>query len=381
MKFDWEPDHVAFRERVAGFIRSHVPADWEKLSGFDAGGDYTIAFAKQFCPALARHGLLVPHWPVEHGGAGADIWHHWILNEEMFRAGEPRSYQYMSVNWAGPALIRYGSEEQKADVLPRIAAGEIFFCQGFSEPNAGSDLASLRTTAERDGTGYRINGQKIWTSAASFADYCVLLARTGGGGRDGISAFLMPMNTPGIEVRIIKGLQGQRSFHEVFLDDVRLPAEALIGEENGGWSVVTGILHNERIGIPRYMLALDALDRAVAWLGARDRLDAIVLARAAQARATCEAARLQCYKIIDGRAKGQPPSTETSLARTGLVNADRCISEFIGEFLIDCVSGNEDPLISACYKRTASTGIAGGTLEVQLNLIARNHLQLPRGRA
>lgn len=381
MHFDWKPEHVAFRQRVAGFIGAHLPADWERSSGFDAGGDYTIDFARRFCPALARDNLLVPHWPVEYGGAGADIWHHWILNEEMFRVGEPRSYQYMSVNWAGPALIRYGSAAQKAEVLPRIAAGEIFFCQGFSEPNAGSDLAALRTTAEPDGDGYRLNGQKIWTSAASFADYCVLLARTGAGGRGGISAFLMPMDTPGISVRIIKGLQGQRSLHEVFLDNVHLPSTALIGEENGGWTVMTGILHNERIGIPRYMLALDALDRAVAWLAARDRLDPVVLARAAQARATCEAARLQCYKVIDGRAKGAPPSAETSLVRAGLVTADRCLSEFIGDFLIDCVAANDDPLITACYKRTASTGIASGTLEVQLNLIARNHLQLPRGRA
>ena len=302
MNFEWRPEHVAFRNQVAAFIDDRLPPDWERRSGLDVGGDYAIDFSRQFCPALAAEGLLVPHWPVEHGGSAVDIWHHWILNEEMFRVGEPRSYQYMSVNWAGPMLIRYGSEAQKEEVLPGIAAGEVFFCQGFSEPNAGSDLASLSTAAEPDGAGgFRINGQKIWTSAASFANYCVLLARTGGGSRGGISVFLVRMDTPGITVRVIKGLQGQRSFHEVFFDDVRVPATALLGEENKGWSVVTGILHNERIGIPRYILALRALDRAVEWLEARGRLTDMARARAAQARAMCEAARLQCYKVIDAR--------------------------------------------------------------------------------
>lgn len=382
MEFSWEPEHDAFRARVAEFIATHLPLDWERVSGFDVGGDYSIAFARQFCPALAAAGLLVPHWPVEHGGSGVDIWHHWILNEEMFRVGEPRSYQYMSVNWAGPAIIAFGTDAQKAALLPRIAAGEMFFCQGFSEPAAGSDLVALRTRAVSDGQGgYRINGQKIWTSAASFADYCVLLARTGGPGHGGISVFLLPMDLPGITVRVIPGLQGQRSLHEVFLEDVVLPSSALLGLENQGWGVVTRILHNERIGIPRYMMALRALDRAADWLAERGRLSETAAGRAAQARAMCEAARLQCYKIIDARAKDAPPTAATSLARVGLVAADRAVSDFIGDFLIDCVAGNDDPLITACYKRTASTGIASGTLEVQLNLIAQRYLQLPRGRA
>ncbi|HMO69664.1 MAG TPA: acyl-CoA dehydrogenase family protein, partial [Novosphingobium sp.] len=136
MDFRWDDAQIAFRERVRGFIDARLPPDWERLTqGLDVGSDHTVAFSRTFCPELAEAGLLVPHWPEEFGGQGADAWRHWILNEEMIRAGEPRSYQYMSVNWAGPAIMRYGTPAQKADLLPRIAAGTTVFCPGFSEPN------------------------------------------------------------------------------------------------------------------------------------------------------------------------------------------------------------------------------------------------------
>jgi alkylation response protein AidB-like acyl-CoA dehydrogenase len=303
---------------------------------------------------------------------------HWILNEEMNYTGEPRGYQYMSVNWAGPALIRFGSDAQKAEHLGRISRGELFYCQGFSEPNAGSDLASLTTRAERTDHGYVVRGQKIWTSAASFADYCVLLARTGPGRKD-ISVLLTPMDSPGITVRVIAGFQGQRAFHEIFLDDVEVPASGLLGEENRGWDVVTAILHNERVGMPRYVLSLRGLDRAVGWLLGEGRFGQIEAVRAAEARAACEAVRLQCYRVIDGRVKGLPPTAETSLARYSMTRADRLVAQFIAEFCGPCLIDAADPVISATYRRAAATGIASGTAEVQLNLIARDHLQLPKG--
>ena len=380
MNFEWSRQHVEFRARVRAFIADRVTETWEQKSGLDIGSDYTVAFSRQFCAALAAEGLLVPHWPTAYGGSDLDRWHHWILNEEMFWAGEPRGYQYMSVNWAGPAIIKCGSEDQKKAILPKIAAGNFFFCQGFSEPNAGSDLASLKTRADPDGPdGFRLNGQKIWTSAASFSDYIILLARTGGGGRAGISLFLVPMDTPGITVRVIPGLQGSKSFHEVFFDDVAVTRQDIIGEENGGWSVLASILHDERIGIPRYMLALRAIERAVCWLEARGRLDAAAGGAAALARVKCEAARLQCYKVIDDRVKNMPPSVMTALARCSLIDADQQVSDFIGRYLIDCVAANDDPIISSCYKRTAATGIASGTKEMQLNMIARDLLHLPKG--
>jgi alkylation response protein AidB-like acyl-CoA dehydrogenase len=274
----------------------------------------------------------------------------------------------------------FGSDAQKAEILPRIANGTLFFCQGFSEPNAGSDLASLKTSARPDGDGWIVSGQKIWTSAASFADYCILLARTGDEGRDGITVFLVPMDSPGIDVRVIKSMMGARALHEVFFEDVRVPAGAVLGDVNRGWHVVTRILHNERIGIPRYILTRRALDRAVARLEEMGRFGDIVRSQAARARAACDAAQLQCYKIIDARVKNEAPSTETNLARIGLVIADRMVAQFLGDHLMDILVTGEEPMIAGAYRRTSATGIASGAAEIQLDLISRGHLQLPRGR-
>jgi alkylation response protein AidB-like acyl-CoA dehydrogenase len=379
MDFDWTGEQTAFRQRVRGFIDERLPENWERLTeGLDVGSNYTVEFSRSFCPALAEAGLLVPHWPREYGGADADAWRHWILNEEMIRSGEPRSYQYMSVNWVGPALMRFGTEGQKAEILPKIAAGKLVFCQGFSEPNAGSDLVSLKTAARADGDGWIVSGQKIWTSAASFADYCVLLARTGGPGRKGLTMFLAPMDTPGIEVRVIPSKMGARALHEVFFQDARLGRETVLGEVNGAWDVVSHILHYERIGIPRYIISQHALERAVAWLQQERRFGPIAEAQAARARAMCEAARLQCYKVVDARVKASAPSADTNLARVGLVMADRLVAEFLGDHVMDRLAAGEDPVIAGAYRRTSATGIASGAAEIQLDLIARTHLELPR---
>jgi alkylation response protein AidB-like acyl-CoA dehydrogenase len=379
MNFHWSDAQLAFRRRVRGFIDARLPNDWERLTdGLDVGSDYTVSFSRTFCPALAAEGLLVPHWPKEFGGCDADAWHHWILNEEMIRSGEPRSYQYMSVNWVGPAIMRFGTPAQKAEFLPRIAAGTMVPCQGFSEPSAGSDLVSLKTSARQDGDHWIISGQKIWTSAASFADVCILLARTGGPGRKGLTMFMAPMRTAGIEVRVIPSKMGARALHEVFFQDARLGPESVLGVVNEGWDVVSHILHYERIGIPRYIISLHALDRAVALLEREGRFQDMARAQAARARAMCEAARLQCYKVVDARVKRSPPSADTNLARIGLVMADRLVAEFLGDHVMDRLAGREDPVIAGAYRRTSATGIASGAAEIQLDLIARNHLQFPR---
>ena len=182
----------------------------------------------------------------------------------MWIAGEPRGGQYMNVNWIGPTLIRYGSEAQQARYLPPIAEGRALWCQGFSEPGSGSDLASLRTRAVRDGDDYVVNGQKIWTSYAGLADTCFLLARTSDDRKAGISILLVPMDTPGITVRQIPSLIGEGDIHEVFFDDLRVPPSARLGEEGQAWEIVAYSLRNERLGIPRYAFARAALDRAVA---------------------------------------------------------------------------------------------------------------------
>ena len=375
MDFDWSEQQRAFRATVQAFLKAHLPADWESLA-HGPGTAWQSDFSKKFCGELARAGLLVPHWPERWGGRDADAWTSFILAEEMWAAGEPRGGQYMNVNWIGPTLMRFGTEEQQARYIPPMARGETIWCQGFSEPEAGSDLASLRTRAEKDGSDYRINGQKIWTSYAGHADTCFLLARTAAG-RDGLSIFLLPMDRPGIVVREIPSLIGEGDIHEVFFDDVVVPASALLGAEGQAWTIVRGALSLERVGIPRFALAAAMLDRAVARLKAAGRFGEGAFGAAARAGAASAAARLYSYQIIDQRHHGITTGAEANVARVATVTAERLVAEFIVEHVPEALCG-ADPMLLVHHQRAIVAGIASGAAEIQLNLIASEFLKLPR---
>ncbi len=379
MDFEWSADQHGFRQRVRDLLQKALPADWEEKSRYDTSSRYVSEFSRTFCPLLAREGLLIPHWPRQYGGEDIDPYYHWILGEELFAWGDPRSYQYMNVNWVGPAILKFGTLEQKDEHIGRIAAGTHIWCQGFSEPSAGSDLAALSTKAQRTDAGYVIDGIKVWTSGASLADFCLMLARTGPDRYQGISVFLVPMSTPGISARPIPNFMGEFSLHETVFDQVELPRSALLGQENEGWQIVRQIMHNERIGQPRYSLAMRGLDRAVAILKAKGRFsDQSVRADAARAWAALVAARSLALQVIDARAKRQPPTAVTSIARYALVSADRHVADFLSAYLHDELTDGKDPLISATYRRTGSTGLAAGAAEIQLNLISRDFLQMPK---
>jgi alkylation response protein AidB-like acyl-CoA dehydrogenase len=375
MNFDWNEEQRTFRATVRDFLDANLPADWEELA-HGPGSEAQTIFSKQFCGALADAGLLVPQWPEQWGGRDADPWTSFIIAEEMWAAGEPRGGQYMNVNWIGPTLMRFGSEEQQARYIPPMAQGQTLWCQGFSEPEAGSDLASLRTRADLDGDLYRINGQKIWTSYAGHADTCFLLARTSQG-KGGISIFLLPMETPGITVRQIPSIIGEGDIHEVFFDDVEVPASAMLGGEGQAWTIVREALSLERVGIPRFALASRMLHRAVALLQRENRFNHSAIDQAARAHAACEAARLGSYNIIDQRCQGQIPGPEASAARFGTVNAERLVAEFVVEHVPDALAGG-DPMLQAHHQRAIVAGIASGAAEIQLNLIATELLELPR---
>lgn len=378
MDFNWTPAQAALRQRVRDLLARELPTDWEHISRHGPGSPEQTAFSLQFCPRLAAEGLLVPHWPVKYGGRGAPAWEHFIVGEELFAAGEPRGPQYMNANFIGATLMKYGTPAQKARYLPDMAAGRAIWCQGFSEPSAGSDLASLATRAVAHGDHYVINGSKVWTSYAGLAQTCFLLARTGAG-KGGIAIFLVPMDTPGITVRPIPSLIGHGDIHEVFLDDVTVPATARLGDEGQAWAIISYALSLERVGLARYAFSRRVLDRMVAALKAQGRFDGEgVRARAGQALAACEAARLLVYRVVDQRAQGLPPSAESNLARVAVVAADHAVSDFALDHFGDALCGDGWPLVLAHHERAIAAGIASGAAEIQLNLVAQEWLQLPR---
>ncbi len=378
MNFNWTPEESAFRQRLRDFLAATLPADWERFSQHGPASPALTAYAREFCGKLAGDDLLTPHWPKEIGGQGLDPWHQTILAEEMWSAGEPRGGQYMNVNWVGPTLIKYGTKAQQERYLPPIASGQALWCQGFSEPGSGSDLASLRTRAVLEGDTYRVNGQKIWTSYAGLADTCFLLCRTAEDRKRGISILLVPMDTPGITVRQIPSLIGEGDIHEVFFDDMIVPASALFGEEGQAWEIIAYSLANERLGIPRYALARAALDRAVSllkdqgeWAGEAVRVEA------AQCAALCEAARMASYAIVTRRAKGEVIGAETSSARFATIMAERRVAEFVVEYLPEALA-DAHPYLRMHHQRGIVAGIAAGAAEIQLNIIGNDVLKLPR---
>ena len=302
MEFDWSQEDIQHRRDVQAFLKEELPDNWEEMSQHGPGGDSQAQFSRHFCSRMAEQGWLTQHWPSDYGGRDCEPWRHSIVGEEMWSVGEPRGSQYMNVNWIGPAIMNYGSEQQKALHLPKISTGQVLWCQGFSEPEAGSDLVALRTRAEKIGNQYVINGSKIWTSYCNHADFIFLLVRTdpSSSRHRGISVLLVPMDTEGIEVREIPSVVGERYFHEVFFTDVTVPTDVLLGEANNGWNVVNYALQFERIGAARYARAAVTLDKLAELARERGMLeDPIVVDRLGEARALCEAARVLVYKVIE----------------------------------------------------------------------------------
>ena len=233
MDFEMGASATTLRLELRRLVAEHVPPDF--LGAFtDDPADLEVA--QRFCRLLAEEDLLCMSWPTEFGGKGSSPWEQTVVREEMWAHHEPRGAQYMGVNWVGPTIMRHGTPEQQQKHLPPIARGEVIWCQGFSEPNAGSDLASLQTAARRDGDGWRVSGQKIWTSYATMAQWCFLLARTSKGEKkqQGLTIFLVPMDDPAIEVRPLATMLGPHHLNEVFFDDLWVTDADVLGDGRRG---------------------------------------------------------------------------------------------------------------------------------------------------
>ncbi len=268
MDFEMGQKADALRSELRELVNGHVP---EHFLGAFTDNPADLETAQAFCRLLAERNLLCLSWPEEFGGGAASVWEQTVVREEMWAHHEPRGAQYMGVNWVGPIIMRHGTDEQQRQHLPPIARGEVIWCQGFSEPEAGSDLASLRTTARRDGDGWLVSGQKIWTSYATMAQWCFLLARTSKGEKkqQGLTIFLVPMDDPAIQVRPIRCMMGPHHLNEVFFDDLRVTEADVLGTVDAGWSIVQDVMSFERVGIARYARCERLLAAAPTVLGER----------------------------------------------------------------------------------------------------------------
>ncbi len=263
MDLRFTPDDIQFRDEVRVFFRTALPAAIRRkmVLGQRLSKEDTVTWQR----ILNAKGWAVPSWPVAWGGTDWGPVKSYIFKEEMQQAPAPDPLSF-NVSMVGPVLIAFGTEAQKQHFLPRVANLDIWFCQGFSEPGAGSDLASLRTSARRDGDDYIVNGQKIWTSRAHHADWMFCLVRTSSEGKpqQGISYLLIDTTTPGLTIRPIHTIDGEHHFNEVFFDNVRVPAANIVGEENKGWTYAKYLLGHERVGIARIGAAKHRIQRAKA---------------------------------------------------------------------------------------------------------------------
>ena len=386
MDFDFAPEEQAFRTDLRAFLAEKLPSWWRGMFVEDEG---VMPLTRDICRALADLGWLTMAWPPEHGGRGASVWMQTVLREEMWAHEEPRGPQYMNLNYIGPLLMRFGTPDQQQEFLTPMARGDVLWTQLFSEPDAGSDLASLRTRAEDRGDHFIVNGQKIWSSYADApADYGLLLARTNTGvaKHAGISVFLLDMTTPGITVRPIPTMAGPHEFNEVFLDNVHVPRASLLGEQDGGWGVVTTGLTFERVGIARYARAAAVLALGVAHANSTGRSQEPAVRRLlADLAARIEAARLCSYRAVSIQARGDVPVVEASIARmhNSIVEqlAGNVVMEVIGPTAQLRATDLDAPLAgepTRHWLRNIPTTVAAGTLEMQKNIVAQRGLGLPR---
>jgi len=399
MDFKDTPEEAAFRTEVRGFIKQNLSSDWRRLNeGYEdymsASSPEREAFVQQWRRALSTHGWIAPHWPKEYGGAGMTPGEQFIFNEEMANARAPQ-VGGSGVAMIGPTLILYGTDEQKREHLPKITSGEVDWCQGYSEPGAGSDLASLQTRAVRDGDDYVINGQKIWSSGAHRADWMFMLARTDPDApkHRGISMLLLPMKSPGITVQPLVNMAGDHHFNQEYFDNVRVPVRNRVGEENRGWYVGATLLDFERSGIGAANGLRNTVQDIVAF--AREasasgsvpvRLTDGIRAELAERAIEAELGRLFSYRIISMQKRGQIPNHEASMNKLFRSEVSQRVAQ-TGMKLIglygNVYRGSEYAAlkgrITHMYLSSVSSTIAAGTSEIQRNVIATRGLGLPRG--
>jgi alkylation response protein AidB-like acyl-CoA dehydrogenase len=392
MEFEFTEEQQRFRAELRAFLDEHLTEDFRGVFGSNA--EEMIPLTRAICEALAERGWLALSWPKEYGGGDGDLWTQMVLREEMWGAGEPRGPQYMNLNYIGPMIQRFGTPEQKAQHLPPMAAGQKIWTQGFSEPGAGSDLASLRCRAVLEDDHFVVNGSKIWNSyAASPADWCILLVRTNVDvpKHQGISVLLVDMTTPGVEVRPIRSMGGYGEINEIFFTDAKIPKANLLGEIDGGWPMIVFGLSFERTGIAMHARALAALEKLVAYVkttvvdGRPLREDVEIRRKLADLYIRYRAARLISYRITSMVEAGEDPGAEASMAwiHGALIIQDVArvglqILGPTGQLLEDEPGAPIGGQMEREWVEMLPISIGAGTVDIQRLIVAQRGLGLPK---
>ena len=392
MEMTFAPEHRAFRDEVRAWIQASMPPHIRAKADVDA--QFSHAEVMEWHRILHAKGWVAPHWPKEHGGPGLDATARFLLAEELELAGTPH-LSVFGLAMVGPLLMQFGTDAQKQRYLPKILAGDEVWCQGYSEPNAGSDLASLRLTAEDDGQGHFVlNGQKTWTTYAQYADWIFLLARTDPGAKKqaGISFFLCDMKTPGLTVKPFLTLGGTPAFCETFFENVRVPKENLVGPLHGGWTIAKALLGHERTLIAAVGLSTRAIGRikriaATTMIDGRPALENQAFrAKIARHEIKLEALRMANYRTLAGAQLGKAPGPESSILKIrGSEIYQQCFElamELMGHDAMEWF--NEPGAVPALaqwvpplFNYNRATTIYGGSNEIQKNIIAKHLLGLP----
>jgi alkylation response protein AidB-like acyl-CoA dehydrogenase len=376
MDLSLSPVEREFRDAVRGWIEANHP-------GREPDSDAEVfEFRRAWQRALNERGWAGLSWPTEYGGAGATLVEQAIFFEELARAGAPSMANVLGLAMGGPTVIAHGTEEQKQRFLPPILSADEIWCQGFSEPESGSDLASLKTRAVRNGAEWVVTGQKVWTTYAHEAKWCMLVARTDpeASKHRGLTYFLLDMDQDGVEVRPLVQITGEAEFNELFIEEARIPDENIVGGEGNGWPVAITTLMHERAGLAfalqvRVQVALRELRDDIREAGKAD--DPLVRQRFAQLYAEAQVLRLNAYRGLTATMKRGEPGPEGSLGKWHWAE----VNQGLTELAID-VAGPRALLGDGTWPyrflRARANSIEGGTTEILKNIVAERVLGLPR---
>ena len=395
MDFHFTPQEEAFRQELRSWLTANLPSDYdpEQLQ-WEMNADERFRWQMDWHKRLHQGGWVGLHWPREYGGRGATLLEQLIFHQELERVQAPGPTNFLALMMAGPTIMHWGTEEQKRRYLPKILSAEEIWCEGLSEPDSGSDLASLQTRAIEDGDYFVVNGQKVWTSLAHRSQFCQLFVRTDPGApkHKGMACLLVDMKTPGITVRPLVQITGDAEFNEVFFSDVRVPKANLLGGKDQGWQVLVTTLMFERSGIGLDMPVdhllhdLLRLTQKIEVHGRPASEDPSVRQKLAQFAIECKAIRYNVFRHLTRRLKGHPPGPEGSIGKLAGSEVGLKMIAFATELLSTygaLMLGSPYAVEQGQWARVALGArgftIAGGTSEVQRNIVGERVLGLPKG--